>query len=148
MVEEMKEDKIKHLEMIQDVITRMNSNSFQIKSWSIMVLSALLALFASSANELFVFVAIFPMCIFWVIDALYLQQERKFVELSERVAKGDTSIAPFTMPMNLCKGKRCQFWNCFFSKTLIRFYGGCVGTMAVLFLLLYYNCITFEKIQI
>ena len=144
----MKEDKIKHLEMIQDVITRMNSNSFQIKSWSIMVLSALLALFASSANTLFILVSIVPMCIFWVIDTIYLQQERKFVELSEKVAKGDTSIAPFTMPMNLCTAKRCQFWNCFFSKTLIGFYGGCVVFLGAIFLLLYYNCITFEKIQI
>ena len=31
----MNENKLKHLEFIQNIITRMNSNSFVIKGWSI-----------------------------------------------------------------------------------------------------------------
>ena len=37
----MEADKIKHIEFIQDTITRMNVNSFQIKSWNVTILSAL-----------------------------------------------------------------------------------------------------------
>ena len=44
----MMENKIKHLEFIQSTITRMNQNSFQIKGWMITLVSALLALYASS----------------------------------------------------------------------------------------------------
>ncbi|MEN9503463.1 MAG: hypothetical protein RI964_2748 [Pseudomonadota bacterium] len=36
-------DRLKHLEMLQQVITRMASNSFLIKGWSITLISALLA---------------------------------------------------------------------------------------------------------
>lgn len=139
---------LKHLEMIQEVITRMGTNSFQIKSWAIMVLSALLALFASSANELYILVACVPIFIFWIIDTFYLQQERKLVEIYNRVANGDTKIKPFTMPLNLCNHKRCGFWRCFFSKTIFSFYGGCTTFLAVAFILLYHNVITFNKISL
>ena len=72
------EEKIKHLEFIQNIITRMNSNSFTIKGWMITIVSALLALYANSSNEMFMFIAIVPTLIFWLLDAFYLTQERIF----------------------------------------------------------------------
>ena len=72
------ENKIKHLEFIQTVITRMNQNSFQIKGWMITIVSALLALYASSGKQIYILVAIVPTVIFWFLDTYYLQQERKF----------------------------------------------------------------------
>lgn len=72
------EEKIKHLEFIQNIITRMNSNSFTIKGWMITIVSALLALYANSSNEIFMFIAIVPAFIFWLLDAFYLTQERRF----------------------------------------------------------------------
>ena len=38
------EKKLKHLEFIQNVILRMNNNSFLIKGWAITLISALFAL--------------------------------------------------------------------------------------------------------
>ena len=73
--------KIKHLEFIQNIITRMNSNSFTIKGWMVTIVSALLALYANSSNEIFIFIAIVPVFIFWVLDAYYLMQERIFRNL-------------------------------------------------------------------
>ena len=58
------EEKIKHLEFVQNVITRMNANSFQLKGWAITIVSALLALYASSDKVLYIFVAIVPVIIF------------------------------------------------------------------------------------
>ena len=78
MVEAMKrEDWIKHLEFIQNVITRLNSNSFQIKSWSITIVTAILALFATTQNTDFILIGIFPTVIFWLMDAYCLTKERK-----------------------------------------------------------------------
>lgn len=74
----MEETRIKHLEFIQNIITRMNSNSFTIKGWMITIVSALLALYANSSNEIFMFIAIVPAFIFWLLDAFYLTQERIF----------------------------------------------------------------------
>ena len=49
------EQKMKHLEFIQNVITRMNSNSFLIKGWAITLVSALFALAANGSNIHYVF---------------------------------------------------------------------------------------------
>jgi hypothetical protein len=56
----------------------MNSNSFTIKGWMITIVSALLALYANSNNEIFMFIAIVPTFIFWLLDAFYLAQECRF----------------------------------------------------------------------
>ena len=52
----MNDAEIKHLEFIQNIINRMNANSFQIKNWTITILTALLALFGSSNNKFFLFI--------------------------------------------------------------------------------------------
>ena len=93
------EEKIKHLEFIQNIITRMNSNSFTIKGWMITIVSALLAIYASNSNEIFIFVAIFPVVVFGFLDAYYLTQELKFRKLYDAVV--DDKIAPiFSMKHN------------------------------------------------
>lgn len=82
----MPNEKIKHLEFIQDVIARMNQNSFQMKGWMVAIASTLLALYASTKNEAFALVAVFPTLVFWFLDSYYLQQERKFRGLYNDVA--------------------------------------------------------------
>ena len=42
----MTEEKIKYLEFIQNIVTRMNQNSFMIKGWTVAIVSALLAVYA------------------------------------------------------------------------------------------------------
>lgn len=141
------EAKVKHLEMIQEIISRMGSNSFQIKSWAIMVLSALLALFASSANPLYILVATLSIFIFWVVDSMYLQQERKLIFLYEKVANNDTTIKRYTIPLNKCCGRRCRYLNCMFSKTLIGLYLSCAILLIAFYILLYFKIITFDIIS-
>lgn len=51
------ENKIKHLEFIQNVITRMNSNSFMIKGWCVTLVAALFALGAKDSNVNFAIIA-------------------------------------------------------------------------------------------
>lgn len=66
----MDENKIKHLEFLQNVIARLNSNSFQIKSWAITIVAALLALYVDSdSNTFYILIAIFPTILFWGSDA-------------------------------------------------------------------------------
>ena len=61
----------RHLEFIQGIIARMNSNSFQIKGWTITIFSALLALFASTNahNYVYLFIAAAPTILFgsWML---------------------------------------------------------------------------------
>jgi hypothetical protein len=49
------EEKRQHLEFIQNIITRMNTNSFQIKGMTVTIVTALIAIYASTTNPVFVF---------------------------------------------------------------------------------------------
>ncbi len=96
-------EQMKHLDFIQGVINRMGSNSFQMKGWMITIVSALLALYSSSSNKLYLLFAILPTLLFWYLDTYYLQQERKFRGLYNDVAKipeNPKEIKPFAMPLN------------------------------------------------
>lgn len=70
--------KIKHLEMIQDVITRMAQNSFSLKGWAVTLVVGVLALSVQTTNHFFFLVAYLPILLFWGLDAYYLQLERKY----------------------------------------------------------------------
>ncbi len=120
----------KHLEFIQAIINRMNSNSFQLKGWAITIVSALLAIYASSSNVNFIFIAIFPTILFWFIDAYYLQQERKFSGLYNDVVAG-VSPNDFTMPMqNYTDGDYC-FCKVFWLKTIAWLYGSIIVSLLI-----------------
>ena len=79
------ENKRAHLEMIQAVVNRMSVNSFLLKGWSVVLISALFALAAGGAQALFVYLAYFPAIAFWMLDAYFLRQERLFRKLYDRV---------------------------------------------------------------
>lgn len=124
----MDSDTLKHLEFIQNVITRMNTNSFQIKGWAITIVSATLALYASTKNECFILVGIFPALIFWFLDAYYLTLERKFRGLYDDVAgvtERTFELKPFAMRPDLYtkeKSKTYGYWNVFRSTTIWKLY--------------------------
>lgn len=62
--------------MIQAVVNRMSVNSFLLKGWSVVLISALFALAAGDSQALFVYIAYFPAIAFWMLDAYFLRQER------------------------------------------------------------------------
>ena len=88
----MEETQLKHLEFVQGVITRMNSNSFSIKTWMVTILAAFIALFANKPNEWYILAAVFPTFIFWLLDAYYLKMERQYRKLYKDVVDGKTKL--------------------------------------------------------
>jgi hypothetical protein len=138
----MEEDKRQHLEFIQNIITRMNTNSFQIKGMAVTIVSALIAIYATTINTAFIFLGIVPTLLFWFLDAYYLQQECKFRGVYNNVAglKNDVEIKPYEMPIHKFQGGQYCFCNVFFSTTIAWLYG------SVVFLLLLGGLIlTFKK---
>src|SRR4051812_7194957 len=79
------EPTLKHLELIQAVVTRLAGNSFTIKGWSITLVSALLALSAKDSNSRYALLAVLPALCFWGLDAYYLRQERLFRKLYDAI---------------------------------------------------------------
>lgn len=119
----MTNEQMKHLEFIQNIITRMNSNSFQIKGLTITIVSALLAVYASTKNKDFILISLFPVLIFWFLDAYYLGQERKFRGLyNDLIGESKHQLKPFQMRPDLFKGGQFSFWSVFISKTIVALY--------------------------
>jgi hypothetical protein len=117
------ENKRKHLEFIQSVIARMNSNSFLIKGWAITLVAALFALAAKDSNKVFVVVAIIPVTVFWVLDGFFISCERKFRALYDDVsAVTEDKQITFSMDVSQKKAMRLSWFYCIFSRTLLAFY--------------------------
>jgi len=123
------ENKLKHLEFIQSVISRMSGNSFLLKGWSVTLVAALFALSAKDSDSKYIVVAYFPVLVFWILDAYFLSQERHFRSLYDAVRPKKEDEIDFSMDtMPFVDGK--PGWTAaFFSKTLLIFYGSVVLLM-------------------
>ena len=133
----MNKEEIKHLEFIQNVITRMNTNSFQIKEWTVVLVTAVLALYASTKNYCFVLLGVFPSVLFWFLDTYYLTQERKFRGLYNDVAgvsKNPKDIKLFEMRPDLYVGDKYAYWDVFWSVTLKCYYGSMIILLSSIFI--------------
>lgn len=67
-----------HLSMVQDIITRMATNSVNCKTWCISLVSAILVIIADKGTPDYAWIALIPVILFLVLDAYYLGQERAF----------------------------------------------------------------------
>lgn len=80
-----REDRVKHLEIVQSVVSRMAGNSFLIKGWSITIAAAFLAMAAKDSDLRLALLALFPTLSFWGLDAYYLRLERLFRKLYDDI---------------------------------------------------------------
>ena len=127
---------LKHLEFIQNIITRINSNSFKLKGWTITLVSALFALAANDSNIDYVMVSYIAIPIFWILDGFYISQERQYRELYSKVSTTTENEIDFSLDAsNFNKGTN-NWISGIFSKTLIPFYGiSIVITLVVMYLI-------------
>lgn len=125
------EEKLKYLEFIQGVITRMNSNSFTIKTWMMTILAAFIALYANSQNEWYLLLATGPILIFWFLDAYYLKMERQYRQLYNHAVADDVQL----FDMDASKYKEC-YCEILFSKTIVWIYLPIILSLAITWLCL------------
>lgn len=120
------ESKLKHLEIIQAVITRMANNSFMVKGWCLTLISALLALAGGKdANTKLVYVTYLPLFMFWYLDGFFLQQEqlfRKVYDYTRLLPETDFAVSPMDIPEEIRKKVKGVI-RVMLSKTLLPFYG-------------------------
>ncbi len=110
-------DKVKHLEMIQAVVTRMATNSFLLKGWSVTLIAALFALAAKETNERYAILAFFPGLAFWALDGYYLHQERLFRALYDDARATGFADDPYTMNVE-SYNKKGHYLSALSSKTV------------------------------
>ena len=132
----MNENKNKHLEFIQLVITRMNVNSFLLKGWSVTLVAALFAFAAKDTNIEYVLITYVSTPIFWFLDGYYLSQERQYRNLYNYVRTLDENVIDFDMNAKKYDNGKNQWMPSVFSTTLLLFYGALMLiTLIVMFII-------------
>jgi flagellar biosynthesis/type III secretory pathway M-ring protein FliF/YscJ len=131
------ENKIKHLEMIENVIERMAKNSFQLKGWAMTLVAIVGALGAKDADKRFIILAFIPIIVFWLLDSMYLQTERRYKALYREVTEKKEEEIDFNLNTRNVEytereAKDICFCKCLFSFSEILFY----GALAVAFIAL------------
>lgn len=119
----MDDKRLKHLELIQGVVTRMGTNLFTLRGWMITLIVALSVAFLEfGRNELQV-VLVLVVIIFWVHDAYFLSLERSYRHLYDKVRKMKEVDIDFSMDIREFGSLRdTSIWYCMSSKTLAFFY--------------------------
>ena len=134
--------KIKHLEMIQEIIKRMASNSFMLKGWTVTLIAGIFVLSTKDADKLYFFIAYIPILVFWGLDSYYLLQERLYRSLYDKVRTLNENDIDFSMKATkkLFKSTNNKFCSCLFSKMEMWFYLPLVLVCTIV-LILSYSCI-------
>jgi hypothetical protein len=130
------ENKQKHLEFIQSAVSRMASNLFLLKGWTITLIAALFALAAKDADRKYFLIAYIPAAIFWALDGYFLAQERRFRSLYDHVRLLHESAIDYSMDTTPFKKDPRNTWlGATLSRTLLIYYGALLVTMAVVMFL-------------
>lgn len=117
------ENKIKFLEMIQNIVTRMASNSFMLKGWAITLVTGIFVLSDKKVNRWGLIILYVPIILFWLLDSYYLQLERKYRKLYDVILEKENDKIDFKiliLPSNHID-KTC-FYQSLFSITEFGFY--------------------------
>ena len=132
------ENKRKHLEFIQGIISRMAGNLFFLRGWTITLIAALLAFFMKGANFEHIIYLLILVFTFWVLDGYFLSQERLFRDLYDHVRKLKEEDVDFSMSTkNFKKYKKNTLVFSMFSPTLLVFYLPLIGiALAIIYSLI------------
>lgn len=128
------EKKLKHLEILQAVISRMAKNSFLLKGWNVVLVSAIFALASTECKSALVFLAYLPAAMFWLLDAYFLRQERLFRKLYDNVRATSENDIDFSMDAAPFKTEVASWLRVAFSRTLLLFHGAILLTITAVWL--------------
>ena len=120
------ENKIKHLEMVEAIIERMAKNCFQLKGWAMTLVAIVGSLAAKDTDKRFIILAFIPIIVFWLLDAYYLQQERRYKALYREIAEKKEEEIDFNLNTRKVRyldeeAKRICFCKCIFSLSELLF---------------------------
>jgi len=129
------EKKLKHLDFIQGVINRLSTNSFLLKGWSVLLVSALFALSAANTNVAFVFLAYVPAAVLWGLDGYFLLLERLYRQHYDRVRAKSEQEIDFSMDIKDLKAGFGAWAEATMSKTLVPFHGALIAAILIVMLI-------------
>ena len=130
------ENKIKHLEMIQNIIDRMARSSFFLKGWSVIFVAAVFGFVLKESKPTHVWLAVIPTLSFWALDGFYLKQEKLFRKLYDKVRDLEDEEVDFSMDTSQVKEDVKNWFFICFSRTILFIY---LPILAVILVVLLWN---------
>ncbi len=124
-------DRVAHLQIIQGVINRLSQNSFLLKGWTVVLVSALFALAAGDSEILFVYLAYLPAIAFWWLDAYFLRQERLYRALYDEMREVEDADVDFSMDTRSVADRVATWFKVALSPTIIAFHLTLIGAVAL-----------------
>ena len=126
------EAKLKHLEFIQNTITRMAHNSFLLKGWCITVVGAIIGINKDGVDWKITLLAMMLTTMFWVLDGYFLSQERYFRARYDEVRQKDPKDIDFKMQLD---GDKTSYMDWFVSITSVTLRWYYITILVALFVL-------------
>lgn len=129
------ESKLKYLELIQNIITRMANNSFKLREWTVLLATAGFAFAVKEPKFSQLFVIVMPILAFWWLDAYYLQQERLYRALYNKAVKMEEKNIDFSLKATKenFPDKSNEYLRVLSSKTEVGFYAPLLFTFIIAF---------------
>ena len=116
----------KHIEITQDVITRMAENSRACKIWCVTLVAAVLVLVARTGKADHALIAVAPAILLYILDAYYLMLERRFRNSYDsfvnKVQNGQASVSDLFAVTATGSRVRIFLWAMFMSFSVLPFY--------------------------
>ena len=115
-----------YLSILQNVISRMASNSASCKTWCITLVSAILVLVVDKGKPEYIFISLIPVLIFLFLDSYYLALERQFRDLYNVFIKklhNNEATVEDVFIVSPSKHIVCSIFKAVFSISTLPFYG-------------------------
>jgi hypothetical protein len=119
--EKIAELRVKHLEMLQSLISRMASYGASFKSYCITVVTAVIGFAFTLHRPSVAALALLPLLTFAMADAQYLCVERRFRGLFDQVRKESWDAMP-SFEINLKNAPTESYWIAAVSWSIVSFY--------------------------
>lgn len=132
----MNNDRVAYLQMIQGTIDRMSTTSAIFKGFCATIIAEIATVASSDISKWVLLIAVLLVLCFLMLDVYYLQLEKRFRFLYNRVRLGEHRVDfDLTPPSgkDLHSNEKYRFCDCLKSPSIIRFY---IPSMAVLALIL------------
>lgn len=126
------EMRMKHLELIQNAITRMGTNGASLKGYCMTLVAAIIGLSAAVSKEQILIYTLPVILGFAVLDAAYLSLERGFRDHFDDIRMREINEQPDFHVAT----KAASFWRAFFSWSVFGFYVATIIVMVVVSMLM------------
>lgn len=113
---------IKSLEFLQNIIARLNSNSFNIKIFATTIFGLLITLYIEKKDILFIYVCLVCMIAIAIMDSLYLYNERKFRKIYNNIIKSSKDKDLEVFQYNIDKINDISYFRSTFSFSILLIY--------------------------